>query len=137
MLFSKLSVQKNIFLLLWSYLYNTTSLPCKRCFAMSREFLGNANSAIIIIHFVKSTYCQYSVCKCRTFFVLLFGARITNLTVFQPVNTQRLFTVCCGVRGRVFASHTGVRRFDSRGGDCLLLFLEEEKHRQLRMFVIL
>ena len=27
---------------------------------------------------------------------------------------------CCDVRGRALASHTGVRRFDSRGGDCLL-----------------
>ena len=31
-------------------------------------------------------------------------------------------TVCCGVRGRALASHTGVRRFDSRGVDCLLPF---------------
>ena len=28
------------------------------------------------------------------------------------------------MRGRASASHTGVRRFDSRGGDCLLLFAD-------------
>ena len=28
--------------------------------------------------------------------------------------------VCCGVRGRVFAIHTGVRRFE----DCFLLFAD-------------
>ena len=33
-------------------------------------------------------------------------------------------TVCCGVRGRALASHTGVRRFDSRGGGCILLFAD-------------
>ena len=31
--------------------------------------------------------------------------------------------VCCGVRGAL-ASHTGIRRFDSRGGDCCLLFAD-------------
>ena len=34
------------------------------------------------------------------------------------------FAICCGVRGRALASHTGIRRFDSRGGDCLLLFAD-------------
>ena len=33
-----------------------------------------------------------------------------------------LFAVWCDVRGRALASHTGVRRFDSRGRNCLLLF---------------
>ena len=32
-----------------------------------------------------------------------------------------IIAVCCGVRGRALASHTGVRSFDSRGRDCLLL----------------
>ena len=35
-----------------------------------------------------------------------------------------MFTVCCGVRGRAFTSHTGVRRINSRGGDGLLLFAD-------------
>ena len=30
--------------------------------------------------------------------------------------------ICCGVRGRALASHTGVRSLNSRGEDCLLLF---------------
>ena len=30
-----------------------------------------------------------------------------------------IIAVCCGVRGRALASHTGVRSFDSRGGDSL------------------
>ena len=34
------------------------------------------------------------------------------------------FSVCCVVRDRALASHTGVRRFDSRGGDCLLLLAD-------------
>ena len=29
-------------------------------------------------------------------------------------------TVCCGARGSALASHTDVRRFDSRGADCLI-----------------
>ena len=32
--------------------------------------------------------------------------------------------VCCGVKGRALASHNGVRKFDSLGGDCLLLFAD-------------
>ena len=35
-----------------------------------------------------------------------------------------IIAVCCGVRGRALASHTGVRRRNSRGGDCLLLFAD-------------
>ena len=34
--------------------------------------------------------------------------------------------VCCAVRGRALASHTGVRRFHSRGIDCLLLFTDHK-----------
>ena len=33
-------------------------------------------------------------------------------------------TVCCGARARALALHTGVRWFDSRGGDCRLLFAD-------------
>ena len=36
----------------------------------------------------------------------------------------QMIAVCCGVSGRALASHTGVRRFDSCGGDCLLLFAD-------------
>ena len=44
-----------------------------------------------------------------------------ELVIYKFFN---LITVCCGVRGRALASHTGVRRFDSRGRDCLLLFAD-------------
>ena len=44
-----------------------------------------------------------------------------NSTVYA---TCILPAVCCGVRGRALALHTGVRRFDSRGRDCLLLFAD-------------
>ena len=36
------------------------------------------------------------------------------------------FAVCCGLRGRALTSHTGVRGFDSRGGDRLLQFADYE-----------
>ena len=84
-----------------NYLYFIfyTSLPCTRCFVMSREFLGNANSTIIIINFVKNIFCQNiiycSALKCTTFFILLFGARITKFDGFPsrehptfPFSTQ-------------------------------------------------
>ena len=43
--------------------------------------------------------------------------------VLEIIFLNRL-AVCCGVRGRALASHTGVRRFDSRSRDCLLLFAD-------------
>ena len=33
-------------------------------------------------------------------------------------------SVCCGERSIALASHIGVRRFASRGGDCFLQFAE-------------
>ena len=46
------------------------------------------------------------------------------LRKFEFLDSEFVLTVCCPVRAGALASHTGVRRFDSRGGDCLLLFTD-------------
>ena len=48
--------------------------------------------------------------------------KINILTINFEVKPKS--AVCWGVRDRALASHTGDRRFDSRGGDCLLLFAD-------------
>ena len=42
----------------------------------------------------------------------------------ENITTIDKFAVCWDVRGRALTSHTGVRWFDFRGGDCLLLFAD-------------
>ena len=51
--------------------------------------------------------------------------KIAMICVIDDLNnTNLLNAVCCGARGRALASHTDVRGFNSRGGDCLLLFAD-------------
>ena len=50
------------------------------------------------------------------------GGSAAFVNVQNYIAYCRFSAVCCGVRGRALALHTGVRRFDSRGGNSLLLF---------------
>ena len=45
-------------------------------------------------------------------------------TTWAPTFEKLQLYRYCGVRGRALASLTGIRRFDSRGRDCLLLFAD-------------
>ena len=57
-------------------------------------------------------------------FQLFQSIRIVCVNTIFPIAAR--FTVCCGVRDRALASHTGVRRLDYRSGDCLLLFADHK-----------
>ena len=99
--------------LIFSILYFiSNSLPCKRFFVMSREFLRNANSTIKIINFVKIIFCQYiiscSACKCISF-VLLFGARITKFDGF-PTREHPTYSCPCEKPGFIYQSYARVAK---------------------------